>query len=604
MNYVESKYTRSKIEKAGKVIAEYYEGSNEFEEFIPVVDNWRASHAYPLDVIADLVNDEVKQFDEQNRINVVKRIKRLDSIVGKLRRSKNSGLYRMQDLGGCRIIVQQLDQVYKIAELIQKRLEIEGHSVDKIDDYIEKPRSNSGYRSYHIRVKFHEQSSYDGMFIEIQIRTEQEHIWATSIEIMDATANETLKAGTGNKEYMYFFKLVSAMFSFEEDTPIVEGVPNTKEELVKELNRIERKISIRQILSARNNAIQLTDHAPINADYFLLITDVRKRTISINSYDNTEINEAISEYERYEKNRKTDSLDVVLVSAKNFDTIRQCYPNYFMNTNQFLAKIRDYFDLYNYNDIFSTRNKGVKIADLFYAKPYERNIPKGIKIWEGIGQPDGDLIFCSANAAIMEESYLRFSGIKMKSELLPLDKIGEAYIIQGPAIIAMATGACFYIAEGLSKVITEVECIVIQCKEGVAKDNLLFLLGWLKSNICVWDMFNNLKANSVYVRSCYEHMEMPNPEGILFEQICNSAELILSLEDDFVDVYSKMMNESGEVAQIYVDDFNKKVSELLSYTERILCDHYNLTDEIIDTIDNDLNQKGFFVYNQNQFCNG
>ena len=96
MEYEVSKYTRSRIEKAGKVISEFDEDSKEYNEYITVVDNWRAAHAYPLDVVASIVNEEISTIvldgNQNNRINVVKRIKRLESIVAKLKRPHNSGL--------------------------------------------------------------------------------------------------------------------------------------------------------------------------------------------------------------------------------------------------------------------------------------------------------------------------------------------------------------------------------------------------------------------------------------------------------------------------------------------------------------------------------
>ena len=43
---------------------------------------------------------------------VVQRLKRLESIMGKLERFPDMNLYRMQDLGGCRVILDTIEQVY------------------------------------------------------------------------------------------------------------------------------------------------------------------------------------------------------------------------------------------------------------------------------------------------------------------------------------------------------------------------------------------------------------------------------------------------------------------------------------------------------------
>ena len=108
MNYIKPEYSRSKIEKAGKVIAKYDADDKEFINNISVVDNWRASHAFPLNRISTIINSALA---ESSNIKFVQRLKRLESIINKLKRENNTGLYRMQDLAGCRIIVPDITLV-------------------------------------------------------------------------------------------------------------------------------------------------------------------------------------------------------------------------------------------------------------------------------------------------------------------------------------------------------------------------------------------------------------------------------------------------------------------------------------------------------------
>ena len=86
-------YSRSKIEKAGKIIAKNPLYSEKYNEYLPVVDNWRAAHAYPLDMIHNMIENTLSGM---RNIRIVRRLKRIDSIIDKLQRPENSGLYRMQ----------------------------------------------------------------------------------------------------------------------------------------------------------------------------------------------------------------------------------------------------------------------------------------------------------------------------------------------------------------------------------------------------------------------------------------------------------------------------------------------------------------------------
>nr|WP_279611692.1 hypothetical protein [Ruthenibacterium lactatiformans] len=85
-------------------------------------------------------------------IIVAERLKRLDSIVNKLKREPSMSLWTMQDLGGCRFIVSSIDDIYKYAneyENSRKR-----HILKSQYDYVQQPKA-SGYRSLHRVYEYH-----------------------------------------------------------------------------------------------------------------------------------------------------------------------------------------------------------------------------------------------------------------------------------------------------------------------------------------------------------------------------------------------------------------------------------------------------------------
>ena len=100
------RFSNTQIVKAGKILINPSASDEEMSAALEVLNNWRSSHAYPLQVIATNLRGKNK-----NAI-VVQRLKRLDSIIGKLRRFPNMSLYRMQDLGGCRVILPNVSDVY------------------------------------------------------------------------------------------------------------------------------------------------------------------------------------------------------------------------------------------------------------------------------------------------------------------------------------------------------------------------------------------------------------------------------------------------------------------------------------------------------------
>lgn len=114
--------------------------------------------------------------------NVLGRVKTISSILEKAKKY-NIGIHeiekKIEDIAGIRIICQFVDDIYKVVDLIKNRdgkdLTILGEK-----DYVSH-KKDSGYRSYHIIVKYPIQYALGTkeVMAEIQIRTMAMNFWAT-----------------------------------------------------------------------------------------------------------------------------------------------------------------------------------------------------------------------------------------------------------------------------------------------------------------------------------------------------------------------------------------------------------------------------------------
>ena len=231
-------YTRSQIVNAGKIIRKKDQSTDEYRNAIDIVDNWRAAHAFPLHIIYVHLR---RMCQNKDNVIVAERLKRLDSIIKKLVRESNMNLWTMQDLGGCRVIVPTIDNVYKYStdyESSRKR-----HIKKKEYDYIQNPK-DTGYRSLHIVYEYKSDSvdTYNrNMLIEIQYRTHLQHLWATAVETMGLFTKEAIKSGQGSDDIKRFFVLVSALFAIKENQPIPPNVINDVDKIVPEIEEINAK---------------------------------------------------------------------------------------------------------------------------------------------------------------------------------------------------------------------------------------------------------------------------------------------------------------------------------------------------------------------------
>ena len=331
-------YSKNQINKAGKIIANPDSNLKEVVNALEILNNWRAAHAYPLHVITSNLRRGNK-----NAI-VVQRLKRLDSIVGKLLRFPHMSLYGMQDLGGCRVIVGDVEGVYRaLNEYKNSRIR---HILKREDDYIKNPKL-SGYRSYHMVYKFQSDKNdkYNkNMLIEIQFRTRLQHTWATAVEMMGVYTKSQLKASMGDEDVLRFFALVSSVFALVEESPLVPNTPTDILSIVEEIREIDRKCNIVSRLSAMNVAIKNVKNINTNGGYYILKLNYGNRTLNIYPFRPSEIEKATQLYNQIE-GLNDNNIDAVLISANSLEAVRLAYPNYFANIAEFVDTMRKLLEL-------------------------------------------------------------------------------------------------------------------------------------------------------------------------------------------------------------------------------------------------------------------
>ena len=332
-------YTNAQIDKAAELIFNPDLSAEEKNKYFEMIENWRAAHAFPMNTFT--INLKQKASDNIGII-VVQRLKRLDTIVKKLQRFPKMKLSRMQDLGGCRVIVPKIADVYIMRErIVKSRIR---HKLQNEKDYIKQPNINTGYRGVHLIYKYKsdKNDSYNGLLIEIQIRTKLQHLWATAVETVGTFTQNGLKFNQGSKEWLRFFKLCSALFAVAENTTFPLPLKE-KESFLNELLDLIANLGVIDKL----NTIAVATHTYERwgmkkskydkAGYYLLVLNTEKNILNITHYPSDEkaVNHAIEKYMQIESN-KASNIDAVLVSAKSIADLKKAYPNYFADIRLFV----------------------------------------------------------------------------------------------------------------------------------------------------------------------------------------------------------------------------------------------------------------------------
>ena len=335
--YEELKYTRTQIKRAGKIYISDDATKQQKDEALIKINNWRAAHSFPLQVLYV----HVKKVAPENAV-VAQRLKRLYSITQKLHRFPNMSLTTMQDIGGCRVIVETLDEVYQLVERLRKsRMR---HGRKEYYDYIKNPKAD-GYRSFHSVFSYFSERNpqYNGLFIEVQIRTHIQHLWATAVEMMDTFTGDPLKIGQGSPENRQFFIYASELLRIYEESGY--NLDAIKQSPVKDyLVTYDSEHNILNRLNTIKEAVGFVRQADAKGQgYYLLRLDIKNGQLVINQYSKKQLEEATAAYDAAEKNREPNE-DVVLVATTSFNMLKQAYPNYFSDISEFINLMHQFLE--------------------------------------------------------------------------------------------------------------------------------------------------------------------------------------------------------------------------------------------------------------------
>lgn len=372
--------SRKQATAAGKMLKELsgQQNSEEYGKQILILDSWRHQHEEPAQIFFKKLVGIINKYPDAM---ATYRLKRKESILKKLYRSNgNFELGAMDDIAGCRVIVNSISEVYEVYNEILNLKEAKEIDIKKTKDYIKNPEK-SGYRSLHVIIKQTlKQENIDRKYrIELQIRTKLQHYWSTAVEAMSEIDNVEYKDPTliskGNtriQSCLQFFKVISKLFDCCENND-----DELKEELANSVRTNDNFKEIIEDLKAARNSVTINmqkNSAQGGEGLYLLELSRETQELTIHSYTMDCVEKAITNYNSKEngsisneankiqydteidsgsvnKNltvEKPDaqtsyitSINRVLIYAKNKDQLGDTYPNYSYNIEKFIEKVEE-----------------------------------------------------------------------------------------------------------------------------------------------------------------------------------------------------------------------------------------------------------------------
>lgn len=324
------KISKSKIDRAGVILSDTSRKYDEVSlEMDYIFEEYRKSHLEPLTRLTLELQGWMRSFG--GGYFIAQRLKRRPQILRKLRRL-SVRLTQLQDIGGCRIIVDSNADVGRLVNYIRGNLQDSGFAkVLRETDYRELGRDDTGYRAFHFVLE------KSGAKLELQVRSRIQHYWSESIERTSVIYGKRLKEKEGDPEVIDYFKVFSnALHSIE----IEHDIPRHAE-----IDLERRRLLAEAIILQASAGRSLGGH--VNSDIVRTMADKESKSrASLNNWilvfdwnDGNFVfwdvvgrdpNEAISAYSRYEiAYPEEDKYEVVLIGTSDISTVPTTHSHYF-----------------------------------------------------------------------------------------------------------------------------------------------------------------------------------------------------------------------------------------------------------------------------------
>jgi putative GTP pyrophosphokinase len=200
-------YSKNRVNRAGELCSQHLRAiavgkqhgkgnQAELTEAIAIIDWWRSEHAKSLSRVGANLHSYAAV---EGKPIVTQRLKKLQTMIGKLFREPGMKLGRMEDIGGVRAVLPSQDACYRVASQIRRNW-----TITRFRDYVTEPKPD-GYRALHLINRNR------GRLIEVQLRTQFQDSWANIVEEFSRVAAPGLKFGGGPREMQDYLRVLSGL---------------------------------------------------------------------------------------------------------------------------------------------------------------------------------------------------------------------------------------------------------------------------------------------------------------------------------------------------------------------------------------------------------
>jgi ppGpp synthetase/RelA/SpoT-type nucleotidyltranferase len=335
--------SKGQLDKAGEVLR----GDRmvpAFETAYDVLAVYRQLFSKPMQLVNNrarqIIQKYLPELKPQHYI-IAQRHKTLYSTILKLDRFK-ARLSQIQDIGGVRVILPDVDSVKRFCKFFPGQSKTVRLLPDKTKNYISTPKDD-GYRGIHLLLELDnkkpELANISTVVVELQVRTNLQHYWATAVEVAGVMNQKGYKTGDWDEDWKQFFTQVAYLFACR-DEPTNDSVASQLD-CAKRAYALATKLDLWKKLGVARlmGKWLIANPKQKGFSHVVLIMIPHTKKFSVLTPDNKEDEASFKEHELRFLNTKNGEL-MVSVGLDNFKQLQKAYPNFAMDTTQFLEVLQ------------------------------------------------------------------------------------------------------------------------------------------------------------------------------------------------------------------------------------------------------------------------
>lgn len=309
--------SKSSMNRLGKKIREYIRNNEDIPaDTIDHLQEYRVSFKDDLVHVIQKVKDVAETGGSDSITSF--RIKRIESILSKIKREPKMQLGNMGDIAGCRIMVYRKEALSKVKDVIHNSFK-----VLSVNDYISEPKAD-GYNGYHVYIESPNDSKRK---LEIQLRTKETHQWSSLVEIIDNIYNLKLKEGQQHPELQRFILHLSRKSSLTQGEMKEVIEIDKKNNIYGNLN----EVFLKNYYRIRNEWLRVKSFDNKRFFIFELKEDKSSEIHAFEKYEDAE-KEYFNKFKSYSKS----NFVLAHISKPKFKSMCTAYASYIMIQHEYL----------------------------------------------------------------------------------------------------------------------------------------------------------------------------------------------------------------------------------------------------------------------------